>query len=88
VSRYKGFLDIIQREGFAVPDDFGYVSLDTSEDPPEVSGIEPQRDALGAMAVDALNSLLHRNFTGFNNISVGTQVDGVWKDGKTLPSRI
>jgi len=40
------------------------------------------------MAVDALNSLLHRNFTGFNNISVGTQVDGVWKDGKTLPSRI
>ena len=87
VSRYKGFLDIIRQEGFRAPDDFGYVSLDTSEDPVEVSGMEPQRDALGAMAVDALNSLLHRNFKGFNDISVGTQVDGIWREGETLPAK-
>lgn len=85
ISRCNYFLEAAKAEGISVPQDLGYVSLDTSEDAPNAVGIHYRRDALGAAAVDVLNSLLHRNHTGPLDISVGTQIDGDWQEGDTLP---
>ncbi|HCR28732.1 MAG TPA: hypothetical protein DIV79_01780, partial [Opitutae bacterium] len=51
-----------------------------------VSGIYQHRKTMGATAIDVLNSLLQRNQRGPNEVSIGTQVDGSWRKGDTLPS--
>lgn len=86
ISRSTHFLEAAKAEGISVPEDMGYVSLDTSEDASNAVGIHYRRDALGAAAVDVLNTLLHRNHTGPLDISVGTQIDGDWQEGETLPT--
>lgn len=85
ISRCNHFLEAAKAEGISVPEDMGYISLDTSEDDSSAVGIHYRRDALGAASVDVLNSLLHRNHTGPLDISVGTQIDGDWQEGDTLP---
>ncbi len=88
ISRCKSFLDVARSLGLRIPEDLGYVTLNANNDIPSAAGIRHRRDALGAMAVDVLNSLLHRNHTGFQDVSVGTQIDGIWQDGETLPALI
>ncbi|MDE0767620.1 MAG: hypothetical protein OSB19_04455 [Opitutaceae bacterium] len=67
------------------PRDLGYVSLNVNDDIENAMGIRHRRDVLGAMAVDALNNLLHRNAKGPSDVITGTQVDGIWEEGETLP---
>lgn len=85
VSRCHHFLEVIKREGLRIPDDMAYISLNVNEDIENATGIRHRRDLLGATAVDVLNSLLHRNHKGPNEVSLGTQVDGIWHEGTTLP---
>jgi hypothetical protein len=40
---------------------------------------------MGATAVDVLNSLLQRNQRGPLDVPIGTQVDGSWRKGFSLP---
>jgi DNA-binding LacI/PurR family transcriptional regulator len=70
--------------GVRVPQDIGYVSLNTVDDAPDVSGILQLRDAMGAAAVDALNALLLLSARGPSEFSQGTHVDGVWHEGRTV----
>jgi len=85
INRCNHFMEAAEAEGISIPKEMGYVSLDTGEDAPNAVGIHYRRDALGAAAVDVLSSLLHRNHTGPLDISVGTQIDGDWQEGDTLP---
>ena len=73
-------------EGLRIPDDMAYISLNVNEDFEAATGIRHRRDMLGATAVDVLNSILHRNHKGPNEVPLGTQVDGLWHEGSTLPS--
>ncbi|QXD29435.1 LacI family transcriptional regulator [Opitutia bacterium ISCC 52] len=84
ISRCDCFFEATTDLGLKIPDDIGYVSLNVTDDVEGVSGIHQHRDLMGATAVDVLNSLLQRNFRGEHEVSVGTQVDGSWKDGNTL----
>ena len=85
ISRCHHFLEVIRKEGLTIPKDLAYISLNVNEDIEDATGIRHRRDVLGATAVDVLNSLLHRNHKGANEVSLGTQVDGIWHEGTTLP---
>lgn len=84
ISRCDCFFDAAKSLNIRVPDDVGYVSLNVSDDVDGASGIYQHRDVMGATAVDVLNSLLQRNSRGKQPVSVGTQVDGSWRVGKTV----
>lgn len=87
VSRCDGVLEAAAAEGLRVPRDLGYASLNVVDDATGVSGIFQHRDVIGATAVDVLNSLLHRNHRGAHELSQGTQIDGSWREGRTLRRR-
>ena len=84
ISRCGCFFDAAESLNIRVPEDLAYVSLNVSDDIEDASGIYQHRDVMGATAVDVLNSLLQRNFRGQMPVSVGTQVDGSWRAGKTV----
>ncbi len=86
ISRCDDFFEAADAEGIKIPDDVAYVSLNVSDDRPSVSGIYQHRKAMGATAVDVLNTLLQRNQRGPLEVSIGTQVDGSWRKGYSLPS--
>lgn len=85
ISRCHHFLEAIKMEDLSIPEDVAYISLNVNEDIEDATGIRHRRDMLGATAVDVLNSLLQRNHKGPNEVSLGTQVDGIWYEGNTLP---
>jgi DNA-binding LacI/PurR family transcriptional regulator len=85
INRSAHFHEALAAEGLETPRDIGYVSLNVNDDIENATGIKHRRDVLGAMAVDALNNLLHRNVKGPSDVITGTQVDGVWEEGETLP---
>lgn len=87
VSRCEGVLEAAAAEGLRVPRDLGYASLNAIDDAPGVGGILQHREVMGATAVDVLNSLLHRNHRGAHEFVQGTQIDGSWRDGRTLRRR-
>ncbi|MBC2603440.1 LacI family DNA-binding transcriptional regulator [Puniceicoccus vermicola] len=70
--------------GIRVPDDVGYASFNVLDDYDEASGILQPRDAMGAAAVDILNTLLHRDHRGADKVALGTHADGIWYEGRTL----
>lgn len=85
INRSAHFHEAHAAEGLTCPEDFGYVSLNVNDDIENATGIRHRREVLGAMAVDALNNLLQRNAKGANEAIIGTQVDGIWEEGETLP---
>jgi len=88
ICRCNRFFEAASLEGICIPEDIGYLSLNVSDDAPEASGIDQHREEMGAIAMDSLNGLLQRNQRGAQRISTGTLVDGSWKEGKTLPSKL
>lgn len=86
ISRCDYFFEAAEAEGIEVPEDVAYVSLNISDDRSGVSGIYQHRNIMGATAIDVLNSLLQRNQRGPNEVSIGTQINGSWRKGDTLPS--
>lgn len=84
ISRCDCFFEAAESLGLRIPQDVGYASLNVTDDIEGVSGIFQHRDVMGATAIDVLNSLLQRNSRGANNVSIGTQVDGSWRDGNSL----
>ena len=88
ISRCHHFLEAVKQEGLRIPQDIAYISLNLNDDIENATGIRHRRDMLGAMAVDVLNSLLQRNHKGPDDVSLGTQVDGIWQEGATLPEKV
>jgi LacI family transcriptional regulator len=85
INRSAHFHEALAAEGLSCPGDIGYLSLNVNDDIENATGIRHRRDVIGAMAVDALNNLLHRNAKGPSDVITGTQVDGIWEEGETLP---
>ncbi|HWA25872.1 MAG TPA: LacI family DNA-binding transcriptional regulator [Lacunisphaera sp.] len=80
-------LDWLKRLGASVPRDVGIVDL---EDHPQLScaGVRYDPAIIGALAVEMLVGLLHRNETGVpatNQHEV--LLTGEWREGRTLPPR-
>ena len=84
ISRCNDVLAAAAAVPLRIPRALGYASLNVLDDAPGVSGILQHRDVMGAAAVDALHSLLHRNHRGPHAVPQGTQIDGSWLEGRTV----
>lgn len=84
ISRSENVHQVMVSLGYKVPDEIGYVSLNIVDDEPGVSGIYQLRNIMGEVAVDVLNSLLLISHRGPIKASIGSQVDGEWRDGITI----
>lgn len=87
ISRSESFFQVLRLIQPKPERRIGYVSLNVVDDAPGVSGILQQRDTMGEVAIDALNSLLLVSQRGLSDVSLGTHVDGAWQSGTTLPPR-
>lgn len=72
--------------GVEVPGEVGLIDL---EDNPKLgcAGVYYDPDVVGALAVDMLVGLLHRNETGVPVNQHEVLLTGVWREGRTLPPR-
>ena len=79
------WLDRLQVE---VPRNLGLVDLDNHSSL-DCAGVRYDPQEVGALAVDMLVGMLHRNETGIpQNNQHEVLLTGVWHDGQTLPPRI
>ena len=76
----------LRATGQAVPSDVGIVEL---EDHPELgsAGVYYDPAKIGALAVEMLVGLMHRNETGVPDDQHEIVLNGEWRDGTTLPRR-
>lgn len=77
----------LTRMGRRVPHDVGLIDL--AGDHPELAcaGVYHNPAKLGALAVEMLIGLMHRNETGVPDDQHEISLTGEWRDGKTLPPR-
>jgi LacI family transcriptional regulator len=86
VNHSPAALEWLRDLGKQVPRDVGLVEL---EDRPEhaCAGINYDPAKIGALAVEMLVGLMHRNETGIPVDQHEVLLSGEWREGATLPSR-
>jgi LacI family transcriptional regulator len=77
---------ILHRLGVRVPGDLGFVDL-SHDVPPGLAGVRQMHDYVGARSVEILVSQLQQNLRGLPAVVTATLLDGVWRDGASLPAR-
>jgi LacI family transcriptional regulator len=75
------------RMGRHAPRDVGLIDLAGDHPEMEFAGVYTDPASLGALAVEMLVGLLHRNETGVPGDQHETLLTGQWRDGRTLPKR-
>jgi DNA-binding LacI/PurR family transcriptional regulator len=86
-SHGRPVLAWLERMGRRVPRDVGLIDL--AGDHPELAcgGVYYDPAQLGALAIEMLIGLMHRNETGVPGHQHEILLTGEWRDGKTLPTR-
>ncbi len=77
----------LHKHGVRVPEDVGLIDL---EDHPQLNcaGVYYDPEKIGALAVEMLVGLLHRNETGVPVSQHEVLLTGEWREGTTLPRRV
>ena len=70
-----------------MPRDVGVVELENHPEL-ECSGVHYDPAKVGALAVEMLLGLMHRNEKGIPADPSETLLTGQWREGRTLPSRL
>jgi LacI family transcriptional regulator len=86
-SHGRPVLGWLEQMGRQVPRDLGLVDL--ASDHPELgfAGVYHDAAKIGALGVEMLIGLMHRNETGVPDDQHEIMLAGEWRDGKTLPPR-
>jgi LacI family transcriptional regulator len=84
LCNYDPPLPLLRAEGFSIPEQLGYVTLDRCSALEEVSGIDQHPRFVGAAAIDMLTAHLHRNELGIPPFSKMTVIKGDWVAGRTV----
>lgn len=74
----------LEEEGWRIPGDVGFATVDWSRDHPRFSGINPRPRRTGALAIDLVVEHIHRNEWGIPQESKCILVPGEWMEGETL----
>ena len=77
----------LERMGKKVPRDVGLIDLAGDHRELAFAGMHYDPAQLGALAVEVLTGLMHRNETGVPDDQHEVLLTGEWRDGKTLPAR-
>ncbi len=86
LTEISGFSDELAELGYRVPEDLGLAAT-TTLDCGIDAGIDQRSELIGQTAVETLVDLLHRGDLGLPASPREVLVDGVWKDGASLPAR-
>jgi len=87
VSRAAPVIAWLQGAGYAVPGDVGVVDLRNERPELGHSGIFDDMAKVGALGVDMLLGLMHRNERGVSPDPHEVLLPGAWFEGTTLPAR-
>jgi LacI family transcriptional regulator len=77
-------LEWLKKMGVRVPDDVGFVHLNCADQSGAFAGIYQNGPAIGAVAVDFLIGMIHRNERGLPALPHSLLVEGTWVSGKTV----
>ena len=77
-------LNELQKAGFHVPKDVGFLSLDLSETNGTVAGIDSRSEVIGENAVQMIHMAIQNGSYGVPRTVVGMSVDGTWVSGPTM----
>lgn len=80
-------LEWLKKMGVRVPDDVGFVHLNCADQSGTFAGIYQNGPAIGAVAVDFLIGMIHRNERGLPTLPHSLLVEGTWVPGKTVCAR-
>jgi LacI family transcriptional regulator len=80
-------LEWLKKMGARVPDDVGFVHLNCADQSGTFAGIYQNGPAIGAVAVDFLIGMIHRNERGIPTLPHSLLVEGTWVPGKTVRTR-
>lgn len=78
----------LARMGRHVPRDVGLIDLAGDHPESECAGVAHDPAQLGALAVETLVGLMHRNETGVPDAQNEILLTGAWREGRTLPRRV
>ncbi len=86
VTKLQPLKACLEQAGYRVPDEIG-LAFHSSVDLPgsgNLSGMKKNAFAVGAMAVDCLIDMLHRNEVGIPALAQRRLIEGLWEEGATL----
>lgn len=84
LATHEAVLGMVERSGWRVPEDVGWVHLDWLPDSGRMAGVYGNSEHTGAAAVDLIVSQLHRGEAGPPEHAMSYLVAGSWVPGKTL----
>ncbi len=80
----QGLFSWVREAGLRVPEDIGLVSAHVFEADGRPSGMLQNDGLIGAMAVDSLVAMIHRNEKGCPDHPQHVLIDGTWREGQTV----
>ena len=86
LCNYNPTPEVLHAEGFEIPGQLGYATLDRYPGRDEVSGIDQRPRFVGMAAIDVLTAHLHRNERGIPPFPKLTVIQGEWIKGETVRS--
>jgi DNA-binding LacI/PurR family transcriptional regulator len=84
ISQHEEILDWLQKMDVCVPEEVGFVHLNCPDESGRFAGIYQNAPTVGAVAVDFLVGVIHRNERGVPDLPHSILVEGTWRDGATL----
>ncbi len=80
-------IEWLQADGVHVPDHVGIAVASVPFGDQKISGIDENVRSVGAMAVDTIVGMIHRNETGVPETPWRILIEGTWFQGETVRSR-
>ena len=87
ISHEEVVLDWLRKMAVRVPEDVGFVHLNCADQSGAFAGIYQNGPAIGAVAVDFLIGMVHRNERGLPALPHSLLVEGTWVPGKTVRAK-
>jgi LacI family transcriptional regulator len=84
ISHEEIVLEWLKKMGQQAPGDVGFVHLNCADQSGQFAGIYQNGPAIGAVAVDFLIGMIHRNERGVPTLPHSLLVEGTWVEGKTV----
>lgn len=88
LSCQHDLVELLERNGYRVPQDIGFASPSLTSGPRHVCGIDENSRHMGAAAVDMLVGMLHRNERGIPVVPHYVMINGTWREGDTLSPQV
>ncbi|MFA7344845.1 MAG: LacI family DNA-binding transcriptional regulator [Terrimicrobiaceae bacterium] len=85
---FNNFLPEVEKLGYQVPADIGFVSMAVDPKNPRISGANENDFLIGKTALDVLVGMIHRGERGAPEVPIRTLIDSTWFPGETLRPRL